>query len=210
MTSGRALALAIAVVAASAVAARAQTLPWPGSQPTPGQAAWPTNAPPAGPTMAPGPTGPPMGPPMSQPMGPPGMNATQQDCLRQFGEYRQEVEKRALTTKAAGEKKASREEMCKLVTLYSAAEGKWLKFSDDNMARCGIPKEAIAQIRGVHLRTADAQKKLCAAGPAQAGPAAPPSLSDALGTTRLPSRETEQRKPGGGTLDTLTGTAIQR
>jgi hypothetical protein len=141
-------------------------------------------------------------------MGPP--NATQQECLRQFTEYRSEVEKRAMTAKAAGEKKAPREEMCKLVSAYSGAEAKWLKFSGDNMTKCGIPKQAIEQIRSVHVRTANATKQLCAAGPAQAGPAAPPSLSDALGTTRLPSRETEQRKPGGGTLDTLTGTAIQR
>ena len=150
--------------------------------------------------------GAPSGPPMG---GPPGMNATQQECLRQFSEFRTEVEKRAMAAKAAGEKRVTREEMCKLVTAYSNAEGKWLKYSDTNMARCGIPKEAIEQIRGVHLRTADAQKKLCAAGPA-AGPAGPPSLSDALGTTRLPSQETEKRKPGGGTLDTLTGTSIQR
>ena len=39
-----------------------------------------------------------------------------------------------------------------------------------------------------------------------AGPAAP-SLSDALGTTKLPTPQTT--KTGNGTLDTLTGNAIQ-
>jgi len=38
--------------------------------------------------------------------------------------------------------------------------------------------------------------------------AAPPSLADALGTTRLPSPEAG--KSGSGTLDTLTGSALQR
>ena len=146
---------------------------------------------------------------MGSPMGQPAMNATQQECLQKFTELRQDVEKHAMAAKGGADKKVSREEMCKLVTTYSGAEAKWLKFVDDNMTKCGIPKEAAEQIRGVHLRTADARKKLCAPGPA-AGPQAPPSLSEALGTTKLPSQETEKRKPGGGTLDTLTGNAFPR
>ena len=215
MTHKRSLALAIAMVAASAVAARAQTLPWPSDRPqAPGQAPWPTNAPPPAPAMAPGPAGPPMGmgqpmQPMGQSMGPPAMNAAQQECLHKFTELRQDVEKHALAAKGGADKHVSREEMCKLVTAYSGAEAKWLKYSDDNMTRCGIPKDAIEQIRGVHLRTADARKRVCAAGP-QAGPAAPPTLSEALGTMKLPSQETEKRKPGGGTLDTLTGNSFSR
>lgn len=218
MTHKRSLALAIAIVAASTVASRAQTLPWPSDRPqAPGQAPWPTNAPPPAPAMAPGPAGPPMGmgqpmqpmQPMGQSMGPPAMNAAQQECLHKFTELRQDVEKHALAAKGGADKHVSREEMCKLVTAYSGAEAKWLKYSDDNMTRCGIPKDAIEQIRGVHLRTADARKRVCAAGP-QAGPAAPPTLSEALGTMKLPSQETEKRKPGGGTLDTLTGNSFSR
>jgi hypothetical protein len=134
--------------------------------------------------------------------------AEQQDCLRQFTSLRSEVEKRGVAAKGAGDKHAPREEMCKLVTAYSAAETKWVKYSSDNMAKCGIPKQVVEQIKAVHVRTADAQKKICAAGPGQAGPATP-SLSDALGTATLPNRATEQRKPG-GTLDTLTGNALAR
>ena len=50
--------------------------------------------------------------------------------------------------------------------------------------------------------------KVCAAGP-QAGPPAAPSLSDALGTTQMPTPQTEKRK-GSGALDTLTGNVLTR
>ena len=204
MMSGRALALA-AIVAASSVAAHAQTLPWPSTAPqAPGAAPWPTAAP-AGP-----PPSMPAAPAPGGPMGPPGMTATQQECLSRFNELRDDVEKQAMGAKAASEKHATREQMCGLVTAYSSAEAKWIKYSDDNMAKCGIPKQAIDQIKGVHVHTADARKKLCAPGPAQAGPAAAPTLSDALGTSKLPSQETEKPKGRGGTMDTLTGNALNR
>jgi hypothetical protein len=176
---------------------------WPGGAAAapPPQQAWPSNAPQA-PAGFGAPTGPPMG-------GPPGMNATQQECMREFTGYREEVEKRGIAAKAANEKHVPREEMCKLVTVYSGAEVKWIKFTETNMTKCGIPKEVIGQLKGVHSHTAQAQKSLCSAGPTQAAAPAAPTLSDALGTTRLPSQETEKRKPG-GTMDTLTGNALSR
>ena len=146
-----------------------------------------------------GPAGPSMG-------GPP--TATQQECVREFTTLRQEVEKKGLAARAGNEKKVTRDEMCKLVTVYSTAEAKWVKFAGDNMAKCGIPKPIVEQIKVAHSHTADARKKLCAAGPGQAGPATP-TLSDALGTATLPNQETEKRKSG-GTLDTLTGNALAR
>jgi hypothetical protein len=203
MTFGRALALAIAVAAGSAVTAGAQTLPWPANapQPQPQQAPWPGNAPAAAPMSAP--AGPMMGGPPAAP------TATQQACLQEFTGYRSEVEKRALAAKAGSEKKVAREEMCKLVSAYSSAEATWIKFSIDNMAKCGIPKQAVDQIKSVHVHTADIRKKICEAGPGGGGPPAAPSLSDALGTTRLPTQEAEKTKPG-GSLDTLTGNALTR
>ena len=99
------------------------------------------------------------------------------------------------------------EEMCKLVTAYSAAEIKWVKFAEGNMTKCGIPKEIVTQLKTVHAKTAEGQKKLCAAGPA-GGPSAVPTLSDALGTATLPTREPEKKRKPGGTLDTLTGNAL--
>jgi hypothetical protein len=213
--SARVVGLALIVLTASSVAGLAQLRPWPTDPPprAPGQAPWPGEAQPAQPApmvqpaqpMAlPGPTGPMMGggPPMGG-----GPTAAQQACIQEFTKYREEVEKRAMAAKTASEKKVTREEMCTLVTAYSAAETKWIKFSEDNMAKCGIPKEAVAQIKGSHVHTADARKKICAAGPAGGVPAAP-SLSDALGTARLPAPAAE--KPKAGMLDTLTGNALAR
>jgi len=113
-----------------------------------------------------------------------------------------------MAAKAGGEKQVSREEMCKLVTAYSAAEIKWVKFAETHKTKCGIPDQIVQQLKTVHARTAEGQKKLCSAGPA-GGPAAAPTLSDALGTATLPAREPEKRKPG-GTLDTMTGNALAR
>lgn len=205
MTRRRALALALAIVTASAVAAGAQTLPWPTDAPQaqPQAPSWPASAPPAQQPM----TAPAPGMQMGAPPASPGVNP--QVCLAQFTTHREEVEKRAAAAKAGNEKHVSREEMCKLVQVYATAEAKWVKYSEDNMVKCGIPKEAVTQIKAVHLRTVDIRKKICNAGPGQAGPPPAPSLSDALGTTRLPAAESEKRKSG-GTLDTMTGNPLQR
>jgi hypothetical protein len=232
MMSGRALTLAVLMAATSAVAAHGQTnapwpgtapqqppaqAPWPGTAPQqpPAQAAWPSAAPaapqqawPSNAPPAPGGFGGPVGPPMGM-GGPPQMNATQQECMREFTADREAVEKHGQAAKAGQEKHVTREEMCKLVTVYSNAEVKWIKFSETNMTKCGIPKEVVGQLKGVHAHTAQAQKALCSAGPTQAAAPAAPTLSDALGTTKLPSQETEKRKPG-GTMDTLTGNALGR
>jgi hypothetical protein len=226
MTSARVLAVALAVGAGSVVAAHAQSQPWPTSAPQPqAQAGWPSSAPQAQPQQATWPASAPKAQPQPQqapwpsspqPMatgpamgGPPmAPTATQEQCVREFTTLRQEVEKKGMAAKAGNEKKVTREEMCKLVSIYATAEAKWIKFSADNMAKCGIPKQLVDQLKGTHTHTADARKKLCAAGPAQAGPVTP-TLSDALGTATLPNQETEKRKSG-GTLDTLTGNALAR
>lgn len=233
MRSARATGLALAMLAASAAAALAQTTPWPTDPPqrapaqapwpaatpqqAPAQTAWPAAAPQQAPAQTPWPAAaqpaqpmampPPGGPVMGGGMMGGGPTAAQQACIQEFGKFREEVEKRALAAKAGSEKKVPREEMCTLVTAYSAAETRWIKFSEDNIAKCGIPKEAVNQIKGVHVHTADARKKICATGP-QAGAPAAPSLSDALGTSRLPAPTAE--KPKGGSMDTLTGNALTR
>ncbi len=194
-TLGRALPLILAATGlsltfAQAQLAQAQTLPWP-------------NAPGGG--GGPGPA-PMMAPPM-QPQQPPPGAAAQQQCVTEFGSLREKTEKLAMTAKAAGERKAPREEMCKHVQAYAAAEAKWVKFTSDNVTRCGIPPQVAKQLREVHDRTLVARKNICAAGPGPGGPAAP-TLSDALGTARMPVPDGSQS--GRGTLDTLTGNAIAR
>ena len=62
--------------------------------------------------------GPPMGGGFSGGGGPP------PECVTQFTSLRAEVEKRGMAAKTASEKRASREEMCKLVTAYGDADTK--------------------------------------------------------------------------------------
>jgi len=143
-------------------------------------------------------------------MGGGGPTPEQLSCMKGFTQYREETEKRGLAAKAASQRKEkpSREEFCKLVTAYADAEVKWIKFTAENLSKCGIPKEILEQIKSAHTHTAEAKTKICSAGPGPA--AAAPTLSDALGTSSLPSQETEKRKSGGGTMDTLTGNALAK
>ena len=214
----RILPLVLAIASVSAVAVQAQA-PWPSAQPqqqAPASAPWPSAQPQQPPASSPWPSAQPSAPmaaPMSAPapgMGAPAPTAEQQKCLRDFTGYRQEVEKRAKAAEALSKKKPTREQMCELVTAYSAAEAKWIKFSDANMTRCGIPPQAVAQIKAVHAHTLDARKKLCAPGPTQAAAPTAPSLSDALVTSPTPQSDEQTKRRIGGTMDTLTGPVPQR
>jgi hypothetical protein len=191
---------AIMATAAVAVPAAAQTLPWPTDAPhaQPAQPAQPM-APAAAPMMA--------------PMAPQQQQQTP-ECAKKFMEMRTNVEKLrenldkiASTARSTGGKKASREDVCKALTAYAAAEGKWAKYTNDNVSTCGIPPQIAKQLSTAHSQTLVARKNVCAAAPAGAGPAAAPSLSDALGTSRMPASGNSQ---SGGSLNTLTGNAISR
>jgi hypothetical protein len=138
-------------------------------------------------------------------MAPPSLGAGEPPCMSEFLKLREEVEKRGRATKALSERKPSREDMCKQITLFSAATAKWYKFADANVAGCGIPREVAQQIKAISTRSEQDRGTVCAAGPA----AAAPSLSDALGTSRMPMPEAT-KSGGGSTLDTLTGNILQR
>jgi hypothetical protein len=184
----------MAVLLLSAATAAAQTLPWPG------------DAPPA----QPGTGAPMMSPaPMMRPAQPaPQQDAASHQCFEEFSQLRTTVEKLGANARAAGERKVPREEMCKVIQAFATAEAKWVKFTSDNAVRCGMPADLPQKLREIHSHTLKARKNICSAGPA--GPAGPatPSLSDALGTNRMPVPGGSQA--GRGTFDTLTGNAIAR
>jgi hypothetical protein len=195
--------------------AAAQTMPWPGDpQPQGGGPAWPgeRGASPSG-MPSPGMASPGMSPMMGgpRPMGPGmggggmGGGGGAPPCMAEFTKLREEVEKKGMAAKAAGQKHASREEMCKLITSYAASEAKWVKFTEAGVGSCGIPPQIANQLKQVHTNTEQTKEKICTAGPA--GPAAP-SLHDALGMDRVATPDAS--KAGNGTLDTLTGFAIRQ
>jgi hypothetical protein len=213
MGTGQRLSLILAIVVLPACQAGAQTMPWPSEAPRGGAPAapWPGagGAPTAAPMPGPMPgAGAPPGMGMGMGAPPPMGGAGTPPCMAEFTKLREEVQKRGQAAKAAGEHKASREEMCKHITAYAVAELKWVKFTEAGVTSpsCNIPPEVAKQLKQVHANTEQTREKVCAAQ-AAAAPAAP-SLSDALGTTRLPTPE--NTKARSGTLDTLTGNAIQQ
>jgi hypothetical protein len=83
-------------------------------------------------------------------------------CMAEFAELRDDVQKRGLAAKAAGQRKASREEMCKNITAYGAAQLKWVKYSEDNVTSCAIPTELVSQLKQAHSNTEQIKEKICA------------------------------------------------
>ena len=121
-----------------------------------------------------------------------------------FLPLRNEAQKRALEIGAAEKKHADRKMMCKLVTSFSSAEEKALKFLQTNMVWCGVPQQAVASARDAHAKTVKFREVVCAPAPEPHLP----GLSDAIGT---PSLDTAKNtKANTGTFNTLTGNPLAR
>lgn len=121
----------------------------------------------------------------------------------QFPAIRGQAEKDASAIKAASDRKAARAEVCALFKKFAVSESKMAKFLETNQSACGVPPDAIKQVKSQHAKTLQIRNNVCSAGPAARGP----SLSDALGGPILPD---EKPKPGRGTFDTLTGSPLAR
>ncbi len=203
MISARVLPVTVLCALLGAASAGAQTAapqpsPWPQ---TPTQTA-PAQMAPAAPVAQP------VQPAPAQQAAPQGQTPP---CFNEFLPLRQEAEKRAEPLRTAGQPgkaKLTQPEACKAFKEFAAAEGKMMKFVEEKNVWCGIPLEAVKQMKANHLRTVKMRDQVCnAARPAAAAPAAP-SLSDALGTARIP--DARNTNTGRGTLDTLTGNPIAR
>lgn len=221
MIWARALSLAAVLLAPAGFAGAQQASPWPDSptQPSTPAAASPWPSSPTQPMTSSGPspwTAAPGGaqtapraaaPGAVSPWGGAGA-APRRDCNAEFLPLRQDAEKRAGAIKAAAAKK-SQPELCNAFKNFAAAEAKMVKYVTDNGSACGIPPDAAKNMKTNHSKTIGMRDKICSAN---AGPAAPraPSLSDALGTSRLPDTSSPQTQKGGGTFNTLTGNAIAR
>jgi hypothetical protein len=126
-------------------------------------------------------------------------------CVKEFLRLRGDVEKKAAAIRTAGQHKAPPQVACKLFNTFSTAEAKMLKYATDNSVWCGIPPQAITNMKQAHAKTTEMRTKICRI--AAAGPPRPagPSLSDALGGN-VP--DSSNIKTGHGTFDTLTGTPL--
>jgi hypothetical protein len=141
--------------------------------------------------------------PFAAPQAPNPLESQPKSICEQFPALRAQAEKDATAIKAASDRKAGREEICAAFNKFMGSEGKMVKFLETNRTACGVPPDAIKQVKTQHGRTAQIRKNVCSAGAAPRGP----SLSDALGGPILPD---EAPKPGRGTFDTLTGSPLAR
>ncbi|MBA2401268.1 MAG: hypothetical protein H0V72_21715 [Bradyrhizobium sp.] len=132
-------------------------------------------------------------------------------CMKAFMPLREEAEKRGKLIKAAGDRKATPEEACKLIKSYGVAEIKMIKYVETNAAKCGIPPQVTEQLKGGHKNTEKMQAQVCgvAQQAAAAQKAAAPSLSEALGSSAAVP-EAQAVKKGGSTFDTLNGNVLTR
>ena len=147
--------LALATLILPAGPAIAQTLPWPGDAPGAGAPApWPGQggAPPTG---------------MSSTIG--GGGAPPPRCMAEFTRLRGEVEKKGMAAKAAGQRHASREELCALVTSYADAEATWVRFTEAGVRTCGIAVQVANQLKQMLANTEQTREKICTG---HTGPAA--------------------------------------
>jgi hypothetical protein len=160
--------------------------------------------------MGPGMMGPGMGPGMGFPGAAPQQRPQEPPCFKDFAPIKAEAERRANALRDLMKKKPAREEACAGIKSFSQAEGNVVRFIVKNADSCGIPQQAVAQMKSNHDRTQKMQNQVC--NMAQAGPAKPtgPGLSDALGTTRSTAGSLDPLAPKSGTMDTLTGNVLSR
>jgi hypothetical protein len=118
---------------------------------------------------------------------------------------REAAEKQAAAIRAAGERKAGREEVCGLFKRFAATEAKVVKFLTDHRSVCGVPPQAVSGAKAGHANTLKIRNAVCSAQAAPVGP----TLSDALGGPII-ADDTSAKQPGRGTFDTLTGNVLSR
>ena len=131
----------------------------------------------------------------------------QPPCFNEFMPLRNDAEKHGKAIQEASKRKAPREEVCTLFKRFAAAEAKYVKYAETNATWCGIPAEAVKQMKANHTQTVKIRGQVCsvAAAPRPVGP----TLGDALGTTpTVPSAS--NTRTGRGTFDTLTGNPLTR
>jgi hypothetical protein len=100
--------------------------------------------------------------------------------------------------------------VCQAFRNLATAEGKIIKYFEDHGKECGIPPDAMKARKGNYAKIVEVRTKVCdtAAAPARRAP----SLSDALGTSQVPTVSDAPAAGGrrNSTFDTLTGNPLTR
>lgn len=183
------------------------------AQPAPPSSGWGAPSPQAAPT-APGsgwasPSAPSGAPAASFGPGGPGGGGPQRNCMAEIQPLLTDAqEKGQAIQKAAATKQQP--VVCQAFRNLATAEGKLIKYFDDFGKECGVPPDAVKARKGNYAKIVEIRTKVCdtAAAPKRA-----PSLSDALGTSRIPTAPTDAPAATtrrGSTFDTLTGNPLNR
>jgi hypothetical protein len=146
---------------------------------------------------------------LAPPQGGGGGTAEQDECMAKFAPLREDAERRAKAIQAASERKAGPQEACGLIKSYVAAEARLVNYVTTKQTACGIPAEVPKQLKANQGRAQQMMKQVCqAAAQPQGGPAAAPSLSEALGSNA--GTEVRTVRGGGSTFDTINGNVLSR
>ena len=98
------------------------------------------------------------------------------ECRKEFVPLREEAERRGQLIKAASDRHAPPDEVCKLIGSFAQAEIKMIKYVEKRPAECAIPPQQIGdQLRAGHKNTEALQKRVCtlAQQMRERGPAGP-------------------------------------
>lgn len=170
--------------------------------PTPAAPAAAPNAGWSSPT-APGPKGPPQGSWSGGGGGP------SRDCMGEITPLLSDAENKGKAIPAAAATK-KQPVICQAFRNLATAEGKIVKYFEDYGTECRVPPDALKARKGNLAKIVEVRTKVCdtAAAPAPRAP----SLSDALGTSRIPTTPTDTpaATKRGSTFDTLTGNSLNR
>jgi len=84
-----------------------------------------------------------------------------ESCKADFIPLREEAERRGRLIKAASERRAPRDEACRLITDFERAEAGMIKYIEAHMQSCAIPEQVSQQLRNGHKGTEALLKKVC-------------------------------------------------
>ena len=126
-------------------------------------------------------------------------------CFKEFSKLRDDAQHKGEAIQKAGKRKVSPQVACRLFTDLTAAEAKMVKYAEKNASWCGIPAQAVEQMKVGHTKANEMRVKICRVAAAPPPSARGPTLSEALGGG-IP--DANNVKTGHGTYDTLTGSAL--
>ncbi|MGJ4941694.1 hypothetical protein ACQR1W_14060 [Bradyrhizobium sp. HKCCYLS1011] len=101
-----------------------------------------------------------------------------ESCRTEFFPLREEAERRGKLIKAASDRHAPPDEVCRLIGAFEDAEAKMIKYLEAHAQACSISVRVVDQLKGGHETTqhllqkvCDAAKRMRSAGPDVLGPA---------------------------------------